>query len=443
MKEKEKEEKDDEFKEEIIIEKPIVLKTQPRKLNSKLIGKKKVLLRSAPPAPKQDHKKSNAEFLIDSIVKTFWTSKWKEQIIIMKYSRVGFNKKRGDFRNLCMKLNHAMKYHQYLYLTRLFDNMEKLPVRPGVVHDDSYGKLKLVYNENKNVIKEKKEDNMIYDDNGKVEIKIDIPEIVEVEYNPGEEQIKEKDIKENIIEDKTEIKIDSPPKLLNLNKKGKKILIKKEFDNNNNDDNKINNEKIDNNNKETVHTKKEEVINPIKIEIEEENNKNEILLKDNKNNIDDNFKIDITNKDKNIKIENNLYEDNKTSEPINKELLIEIKTDKETPKVEKKLQNEEIKNEDKIQNINKIVNPLSKKIKRIKEKYLGDEEKNKRSKNDRHSVITIRNKEELEIDEDDNINNKKKRGRRMSDFFTEYDEERISKSKRLQYKLKRLKKNTE
>ena len=31
----------------------------------------------------------------------------------------------------------------------------------------------------------------------------------------------------------------------------------------------------------------------------------------------------------------------------------------------------------------------------------------------------------------------------MSDFFSEYDEERISKSKRLQYKLRRIKNNKE
>ena len=32
-------------------------------------------------------KQSNAEFLVDSIVKTYWTTKWREQLIIMKFAK--------------------------------------------------------------------------------------------------------------------------------------------------------------------------------------------------------------------------------------------------------------------------------------------------------------------------------------------------------------------
>ncbi len=234
MKEKEKEEKDDEFKEEIIIEKPIVLKTQPRKLNSKLIGKKKVLLRSAPPAPKQDHKKSNAEFLIDSIIKTYWATKWKEQLTIMKFSRTGFNRKRADFRSLCTKLNHSMKYHHYLNLAKLFDKMEQLPEKPGVKHDELYGKIKLVCknvnringNNDKDkvkdeIIKENRNDNNIMNDFGNVEIKIDIPKVFEVEYKPEEDKkvVKkdENEIKIKNIESKIQIENESGPQLIVFN----------------------------------------------------------------------------------------------------------------------------------------------------------------------------------------------------------------------------------
>ena len=45
----------------------------------------------------------------------------------MKYSKQGFNKKRGNFRSFCMKMNNAVKYHQYVYLAKLFDKMEKMP----------------------------------------------------------------------------------------------------------------------------------------------------------------------------------------------------------------------------------------------------------------------------------------------------------------------------
>ena len=208
MEEKEKEsefKEEPDFKEEIIIlDRPVMLRGPPRKLNSKIIGKKTILGRvglksnNKPIKPK----KSNAQFLIDSIVKTYWTSKWKEQITIMKYSRIGYNKKRGDFRSLCIKLNHSMKYHQYLYLTKLFDKMEKLPMKEGIKHDENYGKLKLVSKrinkkdneeENKN-----KNENIIYDDIGKIEIKIDIPKIVEVEFKPEDELLTEKEkINEN------------------------------------------------------------------------------------------------------------------------------------------------------------------------------------------------------------------------------------------------------
>ena len=151
----ENKEKAAEYREEIIILDNPTLKNQTKKLNPKIIGKKTILrkgLKSNPPLQNSPPKKSNAQSLIESIIKTYWTSKWKEQITIMKYSRVGYNKKRGDFRYLCMKLNHAMKYHQYLYLTKLFDNMEKLPIKPNVKHDDLYGKIKLI-NKNDNKTK--------------------------------------------------------------------------------------------------------------------------------------------------------------------------------------------------------------------------------------------------------------------------------------------------
>ena len=464
----EEKEEDNEFKEEIIIEHPIIIRNQPRKLNPKLSGKKilgKVGLRSSPPAPKQIRKKSNAEFLIDSIVKTFWTSKWKNQLTIMKYSRVGFNKKRGDFRNLCNKLNHSMKYHQYLYLAKLFDNMEKLPMREGVVHDDNYGKLKLIYNkknekEKESIKKENNENNIIYDDNGIIEIKIDMPEIVEVEYKPEEEQIKEKENNDNIIENNLEIQKESPPRLLNLNKRVKKIMNKgkkqfnKNIDNNNKNINEIktdinNNENIENNNnnpEQIIIKENKENIRPIKIE--EKNNKTEKLID---NNLNDNVELEV-NKDKNIIIE--IEEKNKKEEiSPNKEKIYnlpmnlnnytslnEIKKNKKEKEIsEIIINNLEVEKKEE----EKRLNPLSKKIKRIQEKYLGVNEKNKKSKKDRHSVITIRKKEDLEIDEEDNSTNKNKRVRKMSDFFSEYDEERISKSKRLQYKLRRIKNNKE
>jgi hypothetical protein len=239
----ENENKQSEFKEEIVILNQPVIRSQPRKLNSK-INRKTVLrksgLKSTSPLQKMNPKKSNAEFLIESILKTYWTTKWREQINIMKFSKVGYNKKRADFRNLCMKLNHSIKYHHYLYLTKLFDNMEKIPLKAGVKPDDFYGKIKLVSknideekidNGEKLMNKENKADSNIIFNN--VEIVMDIPKISEVEYNP-ERKLEIEKGKDNklIIKGEMEIENESPQKLIKI-KKEKKSIKRKNINNDN------------------------------------------------------------------------------------------------------------------------------------------------------------------------------------------------------------------
>ena len=217
----EKKEKDSfpEFVEEIIEDIPIK-KSENRKLNTKLILGKKTILKkkkllspqSQPPTPtptpqsQKIEKKSNAEFLVESIVKTYWVSKWKEQLLIMKYSKQGFNKKRGTFRSFCMKMNNAMKYHQYLYLAKLFDKMEALPKKENIKHDKNFGKLILVKN-NSNISEDLKIENEI---NNEIEININLPEIQEVEYKPeNEEENIDIKINENINENKEKMEIEN------------------------------------------------------------------------------------------------------------------------------------------------------------------------------------------------------------------------------------------
>ena len=219
MKQKEKE--SDEFIEEIINDIP-KLKTEGKKLTKLILGKKTILKKKKlPPSqsapiieqPKTE-KISNAEVLVESIVKTYWVSKWKEQLLIMKYSRQGYNKKRGNFRSFCMKMNNAMKYHQYLYLIKLFDKMDKLPKKENIKHDNNFGKLIFVKNDgvnnnkkdldniiiNTEVNNEIKSDGNIDNDDisNLVEIKINLPEIKEVEYKPENNEL-EKNDKNNVI----------------------------------------------------------------------------------------------------------------------------------------------------------------------------------------------------------------------------------------------------
>ena len=217
---KQKEKDSDEFVEEIINDVP-KLKTEGKKLTKLILGKKTILKKKKLPPPQpspiieppKTEQKSNAELLVESIVKTYWVSKWKEQLLIMKYSRQGYNKKRGCFRSFCMKMNNAMKYHQYLYLAKLFDKMDKLPKKENIKHDNNFGKLIFVKNDGINNNK-KDFDNIIIttevnndikiinndndDISNLVEIKINLPEIKEVEYKPENNELEKSD-KNNVV----------------------------------------------------------------------------------------------------------------------------------------------------------------------------------------------------------------------------------------------------
>ena len=240
MKESEKKDSFPEFVEEKIDYIPIK-RPDNKKLNSKIIIGKKTLLKkkklSSPPPPPQPEeqkieKKSNAEFLVESIVKTYWVSKWKEQLLIMKYSKQGFNKKRGTFRSFCMKMNNAMKYHQYLYLLKLFDKMEALPKKENVVHTQNYGKLIFVKDNNnfsnKNINNNIDEDIKIENEiNKEIEININLPEIQEVEFKSENEEknmdiINNEKISENNRETMDIEKNNEDIKIKEINNKNKK-----------------------------------------------------------------------------------------------------------------------------------------------------------------------------------------------------------------------------
>ena len=211
MEKKEKEE-NQEFKEEFIEEIPKI-KPDTKKFISKIIlGKKTILKRKMVPPPviidpPRIEKKTNADILVESIVKTYWISKWKSQLQIMKYSKQGFNKKRGDFRHFCMKMNNAMRYHQYLYLAKLFDKMEKMPKKDNIQHNNNFGKLIFMKNNNNNInigdinnIMIKTENKIQNNDINDKDIKINLPDIEEIEYKQDNinKQNNEKNKEENM-----------------------------------------------------------------------------------------------------------------------------------------------------------------------------------------------------------------------------------------------------
>ena len=235
MEKKEKEE-NQEFKEEFIEEIPKI-KPDTKKFISKIIlGKKTILKRKMVPPPviidpPRIEKKTNADILVESIVKTYWISKWKSQLQIMKYSKQGFNKKRGDFRHFCMKMNNAMRYHQYLYLAKLFDKIEKMPKKDNIQHNNNFGKLIFMKNNNNNInigdinnIMIKTENKIQNNDINDKDIKINLPDIEEIEYKPDninkQNNEKNKEEKMNIEKNNNDIK-DEKNDTNEINKKNK------------------------------------------------------------------------------------------------------------------------------------------------------------------------------------------------------------------------------
>ena len=235
MEKKEKEE-NQEFKEEFIEEIPKI-KPDTKKFISKIIlGKKTILKRKMVPPPviidpPRIEKKTNADILVESIVKTYWISKWKSQLQIMKYSKQGFNKKRGDFRHFCMKMNNAMRYHKYLYLAKLFDKMEKMPKKDNIQHNNNFGKLIFMKNNNNNInigdinnIMIKTENKIQNNDINDKDIKINLPDIEEIEYKLDninkQNNEKNKEEKMNIEKNNNDIK-DEKNDTNEINKKNK------------------------------------------------------------------------------------------------------------------------------------------------------------------------------------------------------------------------------
>ena len=155
-----------------------------------------------------------------------------------------------------MALNKSMKYHQYVYLTKLFDNMEKLPAKPEVKHDEFFGKIKIISkgDQPKTIEDIKMEENnknndiIIIDDNSTIEIKCDVPKI-EVDNKPEKKE-------DEIPVEKIDIK---PPKI--LKNKGKRLINKINRIKNNMNNMNLNNINIEENNNNIVN---QEVIQPIK-----------------------------------------------------------------------------------------------------------------------------------------------------------------------------------
>lgn len=168
--------------------------------------------------------KNNSQHLLEQIIITYFTSAWQNKVIAMK-SRVSErpNEKAKDLRAINRTVENIIKYHKYLYLMKLFDNMSNLPMPTGVEHDPNYGKIFLVKGEEKPKKGEIEFDgrlNISDHDNLKEKEKEEEPKI---EIRKEKKELPKKDIrKEKVEEPKKDIrreKVEEPKREIRKEKK--------------------------------------------------------------------------------------------------------------------------------------------------------------------------------------------------------------------------------
>ena len=101
---------------------------------------------------KPNQKDNKAEFLLKTIIKAFFLSKWKKKINSMKYYSRSYNPKRANFKLLLNEISLVIKQHKCEYFNEIYQNMNSLPMPKNIKHDFNYGKLRIV---NKEVLAKK------------------------------------------------------------------------------------------------------------------------------------------------------------------------------------------------------------------------------------------------------------------------------------------------
>ena len=124
--------------------------TNEKPTESKMIKGKTKLGKKLDQQKENVIEKNNSQHLLEQIIITYFTSAWQNKVIAMK-SRVSErpNEKARDLRAINRTVENIIRYHKYLYLMKLFDNMSNLPMPTGVEHDPNYGKIFLVKMEEK------------------------------------------------------------------------------------------------------------------------------------------------------------------------------------------------------------------------------------------------------------------------------------------------------
>ena len=152
----------------------IISKENPQ---SKMIKGKTQITNRKKVNKKPEEEKNSSEYLIEQIIISYCIDKWQKKVEAIKNRVSGRNNKESkNLRFFANVLKKSFRYHKYLYLMELFEKMSQLPPAEGVVHDPNFGKIKIVYNG-------EKED--LHDD--KKEFEIEIEKIV---IDNGHENLK-------------------------------------------------------------------------------------------------------------------------------------------------------------------------------------------------------------------------------------------------------------
>ena len=95
----------------------------------------------------KNSKDNSSDFLIKTILKSYYWSTWKKKVKAMKYYARGNNPKRANFKKLIKQISSVINQHKYDYFNEIYENMKNMPMPNDVKHDDNFGKLRIVNKE--------------------------------------------------------------------------------------------------------------------------------------------------------------------------------------------------------------------------------------------------------------------------------------------------------
>ena len=95
----------------------------------------------------KNQKDNSSDFLIKTILKSYYLSIWKKKIKSLKYYTRGSNKQRSNFKKLINQISSAIKQHKYEYFNEIYENMKKLPTPRNVKHDPNFGTIRIINKE--------------------------------------------------------------------------------------------------------------------------------------------------------------------------------------------------------------------------------------------------------------------------------------------------------